>query len=271
MPASYPTSLKTYTTKADGETIFGAHMNEVQEEIVAIQTILGTAPQGGSATVKARILAVETGKSDTSHNHDHNALTNLTTGDPHTQYMLKALGTTKGDVIAYTGSGVPARVAVGTNGFAVIADSAQSAGVRYGDHGDLAGRTDDDHTIYQIADILPFYSEGTLSVKTGTARFRWPYAVTILGISASVATPPTGASVIADVNKATAAVPATLTTIYTTQGNRPTVAASAYGGAETVPDTTAFAAGDFMTVDIDQVGSTVAGDTLGLFVRYRRT
>lgn len=42
MPASYPTSAKTFTTKSDGagNTILAAHINDVQLEITAIETDL---------------------------------------------------------------------------------------------------------------------------------------------------------------------------------------------------------------------------------------
>lgn len=120
-------------------------------------------------------------------------------------------------------------------------------------------------------DIEVFASEGSLSVKQGKGRFRWPFAVQVLGVAATVNTPPNGAAAIIDVNRAAAASLGTLTTIYTTQANRPSIAAAAYASTETVPDVTAFAAGDHMTVDIDQVGSTTAGADLLVHVRYRRT
>lgn len=42
MAASFPTSLKSYTTKVDDvDDVEAAHMNSVQEEIVAIETALG--------------------------------------------------------------------------------------------------------------------------------------------------------------------------------------------------------------------------------------
>lgn len=114
------------------------------------------------------------------------------------------------------------------------------------------------------SDVVHFAAEGTLSVKVGKGRMVLPFAATLLGITPMLDTAPTGASVILDVNK-------NGTTIFTTQGNRPTIAAGSNGGTEvTNMDVTAVAAGQYLTVDFDQVGSTVAGADLVLAVRYRR-
>jgi hypothetical protein len=130
MVASYPASLKVFSAKADGETIFGAHMNEVQEEIAALQSILGIAPQGAAASVKLRIAALETGKSDTGHTHDHGALTGLTDND-HPQYILHSLADANGDLLAATADNTVGRLAIGTNGWVLTADSTQATGMRW--------------------------------------------------------------------------------------------------------------------------------------------
>jgi hypothetical protein len=52
------------------------------------------------------------------------------------------------------------------------------------------------------------------------------------------------------------------TTIFTTQANRPTIAISGNTDESGVPDVTALADGDYLEVDIDQIGSTVAGSDL---------
>ena len=110
--------------------------------------------------------------------------------------------------------------------------------------------------------LTSFSFSGPLVVTTGSTRFLFPIAVTIIGVSASASTAPTGASVIVDVNK-------NGTTIYTTQANRPAIAASAFSASETTPDVTAMAVGDYLTVDVDQVGSTIAGSDLNVVIRYR--
>jgi hypothetical protein len=64
---------------------------------------------------------------------DHNALSNLTTGDPHTQYTRKALLTAKGDLYAASAAGVVTRQAVGADGRVLTADSAAPTGLAWTD------------------------------------------------------------------------------------------------------------------------------------------
>lgn len=104
---------------------------------------------------------------------------------------------------------------------------------------------------------------GTLTVQTGKSRIYFEEAVTVLSVRASVNTAPAGASVIVDVNK-------NGTTLFTTQTARPTIAALGFTATGT-PAVTTFAAGDYMTVDVDQIGSTTAGADLTVVIRVRRT
>lgn len=60
MPTSYPGTVKTFTTKTDlVHVVHASHMNEVQDEINAIETELGTLPKGDHADVKARLSTLE--------------------------------------------------------------------------------------------------------------------------------------------------------------------------------------------------------------------
>lgn len=61
---------------------------------------------------------------------DHNQLLNLAAGDPHTQYILKALLTTKGDIIVRDASG-PQRLAVGAANQVLAADPAEPTGLKW--------------------------------------------------------------------------------------------------------------------------------------------
>lgn len=54
MTASYPTTVKSFTTKVDfTDTVLAAHVNNLQEEVVAVQTELGTDVAVGSGWVGA--------------------------------------------------------------------------------------------------------------------------------------------------------------------------------------------------------------------------
>jgi hypothetical protein len=111
--------------------------------------------------------------------------------------------------------------------------------------------------------IVPYNRAGTLAVTTGQTRFRLPFDATIVGVSAAVGTAPTGSSIIIDVNK-------NGTTIFTTQGNRPAIAVSSHEAAEvTNMDITSLSTGDYITIDIDQIGSGTPGSDLSVFVRYQ--
>lgn len=110
--------------------------------------------------------------------------------------------------------------------------------------------------------LQTFVRSGAIAVTTGQARFYFPIAATIVGVQIAVGTPPTGAAIIADVNK-------NGTTVFTTQGNRPQIAIGANSSAVKTPDVTAVVAGDYLTVDVDQIGSTVAGSDLTAIIQYR--
>jgi len=84
-----------------------------------------------------------------------------------------------------------------------------------------------------------------------------PYALTITGGKLEVGTAPTGAALICDIHK-------NGTTIWTTQGNRPTIADAGTTADITAPDVTSIAQGDRLLLMIDQIGSTVAGKDLSL-------
>lgn len=116
---------------------------------------------------------------------------------------------------------------------------------------------------YTAADIAapqlyPFGRAGTLTVLAGTARLYndTGRTLTIATVRASVGTAPTGQSLIVDIN-------INGTTIFSTQANRPTIAAAGNtSGSVTNMNTTTITNGQFFTVDVDQVGSGTAGSDL---------
>ena len=61
MTASYPNSIKSFTTKTDDvDYVMAEHVNSLQDEVTAIETELGSGTSGAYATVRQRFEALET-------------------------------------------------------------------------------------------------------------------------------------------------------------------------------------------------------------------
>lgn len=108
------------------------------------------------------------------------------------------------------------------------------------------------------------------SVESATAaaekiKFKMPAAGRIVGVTLSSVTAPVGSVARADVNKI---VGGAQTTIFTTQGNRPTINAAATYSTVTAPDVTDFVAGDMFTIDMDNVGSTTAATGVQILIAF---
>ncbi len=104
---------------------------------------------------------------------------------------------------------------------------------------------------------------GTIIVQTSAGLpIYFPAAATIQKVSAYVRTAPTGANIIIDVNK-------NGTTIFTTQGNRPTIPDGSNDDLSAIPDVTAIAAGDVLEIDVDQIGSGTAGADLVVIIQIQ--
>jgi hypothetical protein len=113
-----------------------------------------------------------------------------------------------------------------------------------------------------IVITLAFSIPDTLTTGQKKQRLLAPCAFTLTKVRLVVDTAPTGANLIVDVHTGTGAG----TTIFTTQGNRPTVAAGSKTGVSATPDVTSIAEGDEFSVYIDQIGSTIAGADLTIEV-----
>lgn len=111
---------------------------------------------------------------------------------------------------------------------------------------------------------IVFVVSGALSVGAIPYRIHAPMALAITNVTCTVGTAPTGASLIVDVN-------VNGLTIFTTQANRPTVAAGAQDDLASAPDLVNVAQDDVLTIEIDQVGSTVTGSDLVVQVRFTCT
>ena len=101
-------------------------------------------------------------------------------------------------------------------------------------------------------------SDETTDLTTGTAKstFRMPYAFTLSAVRASVTTAPTGSTIIVNIKESGTTILSSRITIDATEKTSVTAA------AQPVISDTALADDAEITVDIDQVGSTVAGTGL---------
>lgn len=102
--------------------------------------------------------------------------------------------------------------------------------------------------------IPTFTAAGWLIAQQFSMRLYVTVACTISQVHISVGTAPAGQSIKVDVNK-------NGVTIFTTQANRPEIAIAGFADSS-VPDVTALAPGDYLTVDIDQAGTTILGADL---------
>lgn len=106
--------------------------------------------------------------------------------------------------------------------------------------------------------IILAVSDETTALTTGTAKltFRMPYAFTLTDVRASVNTAPTGATITVDINEGGSTILSTKLTIDASEKTSTTAA------TPPVISDSALADDAEITIDIDQVGSTIAGKGL---------
>lgn len=110
-------------------------------------------------------------------------------------------------------------------------------------------------------ETFTFTVAGNAAVQIGMLRFYVEDAYVIEKVRVSAGVGPTGGDLIVDVNK-------NGTSLFNA-ANRPRVVANTNTGTS-VPDVTSLAAGDYLTLDIDQIGPTTPGTSLVVQVRVRR-
>ena len=125
----------------------------------------------------------------------------------------------------------------------------------------------DGGTVYELSEGRPtfvFTITGTMVTGTSLAPILVAHrALTIVKAYANVKTAPTGAALIFDIKK-------NGTSIWnSTPADRVEIAAAATSGTETSFDTTALTEGDTLTLDVDQIGSTVAGADATVQIRCK--
>lgn len=114
--------------------------------------------------------------------------------------------------------------------------------------------------------IMVAVSDETTALTTGTSKvtFRTPFAMTLTGVRANVVTAPTGSTIIVDINDWGTTILSTKLSIDAGEKSSQTAATPA------VISDTDLADDAEITIDIDQVGSTIAGAGLKVtLIGYR--
>jgi hypothetical protein len=196
---------------------------------------------------------------------------------------LGATGATGATGVGATGATGPAgTVTIGTSAADVLsaaageitADDAAADKIVFWD--DSAGKLTylalgdgvaiDGTTIYAQDWFVIAASDESTNLATGTNKvyFRMPYAATLLAVRATVNTAPTGSTLIVDINEAGSTILSTKLSIDASEKTSTTAATAA------VISDSALADDAEITIDIDQVGSTVAGKGLKVYLKVRR-
>jgi hypothetical protein len=175
--------------------------------------------------------------------------------------------TATGRAVLTAADAAAARTAIGAGTSSLaISSTAPAALATTAAAGSSTDAARSDHTHQRDSDVIviPVGDESTaLTAGTNKVRFRMPFAATLLAVRANVNTAPTGSTLIVDVNEAGTSVLGTKLSIDASETSSTTAASAA-----TITDTS-LADDAEISIDIDQIGSTVAGAGLkvSLFVR----
>lgn len=121
--------------------------------------------------------------------------------------------------------------------------------------------------IRPVESLVIACSDETTNLTAGTAKvtLRMPYAFTLTAVRASVTTAPTGSVLTVDINEGGASILSTKLTIDASEKTSTTAATPAVISDSTLADDAE------ITIDIDGVGSTVAGAGLKVYLIGHRT
>lgn len=147
----------------------------------------------------------------------------------------------KGDLIAASAADTAARLAVGSNGQVLTADSGEATGLKW---------------VTRPTEVLMIaISDETTAITTGTAKvtFRMPFAMTLTAVRASLTTASSSGVPTFDINETGSTILSTKLTIDASEKTSTTAAAAA------VISDSALADDAEMTIDIDVAGTGATG------------
>ena len=162
--------------------------------------------------------------------------------------VANSLVTAKADLVTATGSGVPARLGVGTNGHVLVAASGETTGLIWQGSPEVIG----------IA-----VSDEETAITTGNAKvtFRMPFAMTLTAVRASLSTASTSGLPTFDINEGGTTILSTKLTIDANEKTSTTAATAA------VISDSALADDAEITIDIDVAGTGAKGAKVYLIGR----
>ncbi len=99
---------------------------------------------------------------------------------------------------------------------------------------------------------------GTLTTVIGTVRWYPPVDVALVDAIAAVGIVPVGSSIILDINKNGSSI------------GLLTITAGSFQSTKEVPSDLVLLTTDYLTVDVDQVGSSIAGSDLNIQIQYTK-
>lgn len=244
-------SAATTTTNWDNTTdywrlysvVCGASTVTSWSDVRAIGQYTGSGSGGGGSGIVESIVA---GSGVSVDNTDPaNPVVSATSSGGMTNPM-----TTSGDLITGGASGAPGRLGVGSSGQVLKVVGGVPAWAAEGGGASVT-------TAIPIA-----ASDETTALTTGVAKvtFRMPFGFTLTAVRASVTTAPTGSELTVDINEGGTSILSTKLTIDASEKTSTTAATPA------VISDTALADDAEITIDIDTVGSTVAGAGLKVYL-----
>jgi hypothetical protein len=118
-----------------------------------------------------------------------------------------------------------------------------------------------------VESICIAISDESSDLATGTAAvtFRMPFAMTLTDVRSNVATAPTGSTLVIDINEGGVSILSTKLSIDASEKTSETAATAAVISDSSLADDAE------ITIDIDQVGSTIAGKGAKVWLIGTRT